>query len=426
MVGEDRVIMSVKELRRVHVIRQAIERKLTQRKAGTLVGLTTRHVRRLITRVEQEGDQGRAHRGRGQPSNRRMSEQVKATATVLRLYAQRYGDLGPTLAAEKLAERHGITLSDETLRLWLRDKGIDHVQRRPRPHRAWRERTPHVGELVQLDGSHHDGFESRGPRCVRMAYIDDASSRVFARFYEYEGTIPARDRVQRDVTRYGIPLAIYADRQGTYQSLATPTVEEQLAGAEPTSQFGRALDELGVELIPAHSPQAKGRIKRLFNTVQDRVIKERRLAEVSTLEEANRFLERSLPIYNQRFSVQPAQVTDLHRPIPTGCDLEAILCLKTARTVRNDQTVAYRGQLYQIDDRLGTRKVVVEERLDGSMRITAGGKPLRAHEIVSRPVRVEAPPKPVRPRRSIKPAAHHPWRNARVPQREARGAVSIT
>ena len=176
MVGEDRVIMSVKELRRVPVIRQAMERKITQRKAGQLVGLTTRQVRRLIKRVEQEGDHGLAHRGRGQPSNRRMSEPVKAK--VLRLYAQRYGDFGPTVAAEKLAERHGITISDETLRLGLRDKGIDHFQRRTRSHRSWRERRPHVGELVQLDGSHHDGFESRGPSCVRMAYLDDASSLV--------------------------------------------------------------------------------------------------------------------------------------------------------------------------------------------------------------------------------------------------------
>ena len=180
MVGEDRVIMSVKELRRVPVIRQAMERKITQRKAGQLVGLTTRQVRRLIERVEQEGDQGLAHRGRGTPSNRRMPEPV--TATVLRLYAQRYGDFGPTLAAEKLAERHGITISDETLRRWLTAQGIDHVRRRTRPHRAWRERRPHVGELLQLDGSHHDWFEGRGPRCVLMAYIDDASSRVYARF----------------------------------------------------------------------------------------------------------------------------------------------------------------------------------------------------------------------------------------------------
>ena len=176
MVGEDRVIMSVKELRRVHVIRQTMEKKLTQVQAGTVLGLTTRHVRRLIERVAQEGDQGLAHRGRGKPSNRQIPEPVKTKA--LKLYEKQYGDFGPTLAAEKLAERHGMAVNAETLRGWLLAKGVTHFQRRKRPHRTWRERKAHVGELVQLDGSHHDWLEGRGPRCVLMAYIDDASSRV--------------------------------------------------------------------------------------------------------------------------------------------------------------------------------------------------------------------------------------------------------
>ncbi|TKB60288.1 MAG: helix-turn-helix domain-containing protein, partial [Nitrospira sp.] len=202
--------MSVPELKRVHVIRQTREKKLTQVKAGILLGLTPRHIRRLIKRVTQAGDHGLAHRGRGKSSNRRIPETVKAKG--LTLYAQRYGDFGPTLAAEKLAECHGITISAETMRGWLRDTGIDHFTRRKRPHRAWRERKPHVGELVQLDGSHHDWFEGRGPRCMLMAYIDDASSRVYARFYAYEGTIPAMDSFMRYGQQYGIPLALYTDK----------------------------------------------------------------------------------------------------------------------------------------------------------------------------------------------------------------------
>ena len=415
MVREDRVIMSVKALRRVPVIRHAMERKITQRKAGKLVGLTTRHVRRLIKRVEQEGDQGLAHRGRGQPSNRRMSEPVKAK--VLRLYAQRYGDFGPTLAAEKLAERHGITISDETLRLGLRDKGIDHFQRRTRPHRAWRERKPHVGELIQLDGSHHDWFEGRGPRCVLMAYIDDASSRVYARFYDYEGTIPAMDSFQRYVTRDGIPLAVYADRHRTYQSSAPPTVEDQLAGTEPTSQFVQALGELGVELIPAHSPQAKGRVARLFGTFQDRVIKEMRLAEVSTLEAANRCLERYLPIYNQRFEVQPAQPAALHRPRLARRELDRILCVHTKRVVRRDWTVAHNGHLDQVQTTVRATPVMVEERITGSMRITHHGRALDSHVITARPVKV-AEGKPVHHlRRPVTPRPDHPWRTRLRPER---------
>ena len=424
MVGEDRVIMSVKELRRVHVLRHAMEKKLTQVKAGSLLGLTARHVRRLLQRVRTEGDAGLVHRGRGKPSNRRMPEQVKAK--VLTLYAQRYGDFGPTLAAEKLAERHGITISDETLRLWLRARGIDHFTRRTRPHRAWRERRAHRGELVQLDGSHHDWFEGRGSRCVLMAYIDDASSRVYARFYAYEGTIPAMDSFTRYVTRYGIPLAVYADRHSTYQSSAEPTVAEQLAGAEPMSQFGRALGELGVELIPAYSPQAKGRIERLFHTFQDRVIKEMRLAEVSTREEANRFLESYLPIYNQRFSVQPAQTTDLHRPRPAGRALDHILCLKTTRCLRKDFTIAHQGALYQIHDTLRATHVQVEDRIDGTRRITHHGRPLGFHEITSRPVKTAEVITVHQPRRPVTPRRDHPWRTRLRLEREQHPAAAIT
>ncbi|MCS6302500.1 MAG: helix-turn-helix domain containing protein [Nitrospira sp.] len=168
--------MSVKELRRVHVIRQVVEKRLTQKEAGTVLGLTDRQIRRLKRRVEQEGDQGLVHRGRGRPSNRRIPEGRKMK--ILRLYETRYEDFGPTLAAEKLAERHGITLSEETLRGWLLEKGMTHFQRRKRPPRAWRARKAHVGELVQLDGAQHDWLEGRGPACGVMAYIDDASSRV--------------------------------------------------------------------------------------------------------------------------------------------------------------------------------------------------------------------------------------------------------
>ena len=424
MVGEDRVIMSVKELRRVHVIRHAMEQKMTQVKAGALLGLSTRQVRRLIERVEQEGDKGLAHRGRGKPSNRRMPEPVKAK--VLGLCARRYADFGPTLAAEKLAERHGITLSDETLRRWLRERGVDHFTRRKRPHRAWRERKPHVGELLQLDGSHHDWLEGRGSRCVLMAYIDDASSRVYARFYDYEGTIPAMDSFQRYVRQYGIPLAVYADKHTTYQSPATPTVEEQLAGTKPTSQFGRALGELGVELIPAHSPQAKGRVERLFKTFQDRVIKEMRLAEVSTMEEANRFLAGYLPIYNQRFSVQPAQTTDLHRPRPAGRALDHILCLKTTRCLRKDFTIAHQGALYQIHDTLRATHVQVEDRIDGTRRITHKDRPLGFHEITSRPVKMAEVITVHHLQRPVKPRRDHPWRTRLRPEREQHPAAAIT
>ncbi|MDF0665606.1 MAG: ISNCY family transposase [Nitrospira sp.] len=408
MVGEDRVLMSGKELRRVHVIRQVVGKQITQVNAGALLGLTARQVRRLLRRVEQEGDEGLVHRVRGKPSNRRIPEQRKAKA--LQLYEERYGDFGPTLAAEKLAEHHGITLSDETLRLWLRARGIEHFRRRKRPHRAWRARKTHVGELVQLDGSHHDWLEERGPQCVLMAYIDDASSRVFARFYEYEGTIPAMDSFQRYVRRYGLPLALYADKHTTYQSPAEPTVKEQLAGVEPASQFGRALRELGVELIAAHSPQAKGRMERLFQTFQDRLVKELRLAGIATVEDTNRFVEHYLPVYNRRFAVPPAQAADLHRPTPPNRTLDGSLCLKTTRCLRKDFTIVHQGQLYQMHDTVRAAHVLVEHRLDGTLRLTHQGRALGFHAIAARPVTVAEAKSLPRSHRPVTPKPNHPWR----------------
>lgn len=424
MVREDRVTMSGKELRRVHVVRQVLDRQLTQVKAGALLGLTPRQVRRLLRRVEQEGDQGLVHRGRGKPSNRRVPEKRKKK--VLELYEEQYGDCGPTLAVEKLAERDGITLSAETLRGWLQAKGVTHFQRRKRPHRAWRARKAHLGELVQLEGSHHDWCEGRGPRGVLMAYIDEASSRVVARFYEYEGTVPAMDSLGRSVKPYGIPLAVYADKHTTYKSPAQPTVDEQWAGKKPQRQVERSLAELGVELTHAHSPQAKGRIERLFRTFPDRLIKELRLAGIATLSAANRFLETYLPTYNQRFAVRPAQTTDLHRPSLPRRHLARILCIKTNRVLRRDWTVAHNGHGYQIQDTVRTTQVMVEERLDGTLRLTHHGRALTFHMIAARPVSMaEATPLP-RSHRPVTPKPTHPWRKRWRPEQGAHPAAAGT
>jgi transposase len=424
MVGEDTVRMSVKELKRVHVIRQAMAKAMRQQAAGEVLGVTARQVRRLIQRVRAEGDAGLVHRGRGQRSNRRHAPALKAR--VLRLYANQYGDFGPTLAVEKLAERHGITLSAETLRQWLRERGIEHFARRKRPHRVWRARKAHVGTLLQMDGSHHAWFEDRGPTCVLMAYIDDASNRVSARFYEYEGTAPAMDSFRRYVRRYGLPHGVYSDKHTTYRSPAEPTLAEQLAGEKPQSQFARALAELGVDLIHAHSPQAKGRVERLFKTLQDRLVKDLRLAGITTIEAANRFLEAWLPIYNRRFTVQPAQAVDLHRPSPTTRELDRMLCLKTMRTVRRDWTMAHHGTLYQLETNVRAAQVLVEDHLDGTRRITHRGQPLRYHAITSRPVRVMAPTPSAVPRRPVKPKPTHPWHRRFVADRQKTAATPMT
>jgi len=299
MDGKDKIIMSVKELSRYAVIQQVLEQKIKQVEAAAVLRLSDRQIRRVVKRVEIEGAPGLAHRSRGRVANRAID--IKIKVRVLASYHKKYRDFGPTLASEKLAERDGIAMSDETLRLWLLGAGIVHFKRRRRSHRKWRERRRHAGEMVQMDGSHHDWLEGRGSACVLMGYIDDATGKVFARFYSYEGTIPAMDSFKGYVQRYGLPMSVYLDKHSTYKSTAKPSIEEQLNDIKPMSQFERALSELGVEVIHAHSPQAKGRIERLFGTFQDRVVKEMRLARVRTLEQANGFLGHYLKTYNRRF-----------------------------------------------------------------------------------------------------------------------------
>jgi len=330
MTGKDMLVMNQRERRKLHVIHKVIEKEMTQVEAGLAIGLTTRQVKRLVRRVREEGDRGVCHRSRGQRSNRRILGGIRAK--VLELCQKHYVGFGPTLASEKLLERDRIKVSKESLRLWLREAEISYKRRKKRAHRQWRERRAHCGSLVQMDGSHHLWFEDRGPKSVLMAYIDDATGRVEGRFYEYEGTIPAMESFRLYVLKYGLPIAIYADKHTTYKSAAEPTVEEQLKGVEPMSQFERALFELGVKMIHAHSPQAKGRIERLFGTFQDRVIKEMRLAGICNIQEANLFLESYLPQFNAKFCVEARESADLHRSAPSKRQLDQSLCIKTRRT----------------------------------------------------------------------------------------------
>lgn len=407
MAGEDVIMLRQRELKRLHVLHKVFEGTLTQKEAAALVSLTDRQLRRIVKRIREEGDAGIRHKARGKPSNRKLP--LKLKERIVQLYQKTYADFGPTLFAEKLEEREGIALSRETLRAWLKGEGIWKTHRRQKAHRQWRERKDHYGEMLQMDGSHHDWFEGRGPACVYMGSIDDATGRVYGRFYGYEGTIPAMDSFKRYIRKYGLPMSVYLDKHTTYKSPAKPTLEDELNGTEPLSEFGRALSELGVELIHAHSPQAKGRIERLFNTFQDRVVKEMRLEGVSTIDEANRFLTWYLPLYNRRFAVQPKKKENLHIK-PKGVDLDTILCTKTERTLKNDNTIQHNRKLYQIEDRIRTKKVMVEERVDGSMRITYKGVSARFHHIVQRPVKQQKERPAFTRSKAHTPPADHPWR----------------
>jgi transposase len=403
MAEKDIVMLRQKDLKRLHVMHKVLEGTMTQAEAADLISLTERQIRRIVKRIRQEGDKGIGHAARGKPSNRKLPKKLKNR--IVRLYTTTYPDFGPTLFTEKLEEREGIVISRETARAWLMGEGLWKKQRRRKAHRQWRERKARFGEMLQMDGSHHDWFEGRGPRCVLMAYSDDATGSVYGRFYGYEGTIPAMDSFTRYITKYGIPMSVYLDKHTTYKSWAG---RDEFREAEPVSQFGRALAELGVKMLHAHSPQAKGRIERLFNTFQDRMVKEMRLRGVSTIPEANRFLASYLPVYNRRFSVPPKKKENLHRTV--NVELDTILCVKTERTLRNDHTIQHNGTLYQIKDRIRAEKVVVEELIDGSMRIRHKGVPLSFHEIVQRPATPEKERPFIARGKGHRPPIDHAWR----------------
>jgi hypothetical protein len=267
--------------------------------------------------------------------------------------------------------------------------------------------------MVQADGSHHDWFEGRGPWCVLMGQIDDATSIVSAEFHDYEGTLPFMASFKSYINIKGIPLSVYIDRHTTYKSNKKPSIEDELENREPLTQVGRALEELGVEVIFAHSAQAKGRVERLFRTFQDRLVKEMRLRKIKSIEEANRFLKEYLPVYNKRFSVPAAKEADLHRPLSKSIDLDRVLCVKTERTLRNDFTVAHNGKLYQIEDNVRGRKVIVEERIDSSMIIAHKNKILKFKEIIKRPRKAEEKPRCIfKIKKTYTPPHDHPWRVA--------------
>jgi transposase len=413
MAGEDSIRMTLQDRVRLKVIHEVLSGHITQRKAASLLGRSERQVRRMVQSVRERGDIGILHRGRGRPSNQKLGEAIKVR--VIQLWRKRYEGFGPTLAAEKLLEHEGITVSRETVRQWLLEAGLWTTRRKSRQHRQWRVRKECRGEMVQMDGSHHAWLEDRGPALVLMGYIDDATGEVYGQFHDYEGTEPAMESFKGYVRKNGLPVSVYFDRHTTYRSTRRLTAEEEVAGiVQPLSEFERALTELGVRVIHAYSPQAKGRIERLFGTLQDRLVKEMRLRGISTKAEANAFLREYLPAYNRRFAVVPANPTDVHRRPGTGFNLDRYLCLKADRTVRNDNTVSYKGRLYQLQEKALSRKVTVEERLNGSLFIRCGEMLLRYREITDRPRKVVAVAEPRQRKKPSLPGKNHPWKNGRL------------
>jgi hypothetical protein len=345
-------------------------------------------------------------------SQRAKPAQLKAR--ILARYEKRYPDFGPTLAAEYLAGE-GLVVDHETLRRWLLAQGKPRRRRRRQRHRQWRERKPCFGAMVQLDGSHHDWFEGRGAKCVLMVMVDDATNRVWAQFSEEETTHASYDLLEGWGRRWGLPQSLYVDRDSIYRCEGVGSIADQLAGKKPQTQFGRAMEQLGIELILANSPQAKGRVERMNGTLQDRLVKALRLAGINDRAKANEFLTKEfLPRFNRQFEVQPGSAADVHRGVPRK--LDEILSWEEERVVQRDWTVVCGGRWYQLDRQheplsLAGKKVIVRTLRDGTVQLERQGLKLRWRMLPQRPERVAA--KAVKAEKEIKsskPAASHPWR----------------
>jgi len=421
---DDIITMSKKELSRAQVMQQLVEKRIKQAQAARMLGLSVRQVKRLLRSFKQQGAPGLISQRRGQPSNHQLPAQVKVKAK--RLLQTRYSDFGPTLAQEKLTELHGLQLSVETVRQLMIASGLWQAHRSRRPHlHQLRARRSQFGELVQIDGSPHDWFEGRAARCTLLVFIDDATGRLLQlRFVEAETTFAYFDAAHQYLSTHGKPRAFYADKFSVFR----PT-QREILHTEALTQFGRAMQELDIEIICAHTPQAKGRVERVNQTLQDRLVKELRLRKISRLEEANRYLPEFMADFNRKFAVLPASQDDAHRPLLPREYLEQILVVKEKRVLSKSLTLSYDRVVYQIVTKRPTytmrgTAVVVCENSRGEIAILYKGKKLDYHVYHQQPRQAEVkdvkqialqrakPIKPNRPR--YVPPADHPWRRFRL------------
>jgi transposase len=361
--------MSQKERDRLKVVVQVEAGHIGQAEAGAMLGMTARHVRRLVANYRRDGDVALVHKNRGRASNRRLAETTKAQAK--ELLKSKYADFGPLLASEQLEERDGIKASRETVRTWMKELKLWGGRRKGRPHRRRRQRRACFGILVQMDTSDHDWLEGRGARMMLITMIDDATGWKLQRFAPSDTSAANMAMIKLWIERYGRFMELYTDHAGHFRRMRA------VGEKEGQTQIERALGALGIRLIVAHSPQAKGRVERSHGTDQDRLIKLMRLEGISTLEDANEFLEKVyLPKVNEKFSVAAREALDMHRSAE-GYDLGAILSHQEERSVALDWTIQVDGKVWQLEaatarDLPARSKVIVERRLDGTMRIRWG------------------------------------------------------
>jgi transposase InsO family protein len=384
------LLMTQADRDRLVALKKAKKRLITQREAAEELGISVRHVKRLLSALKKHGDRAVVHGLRGRASNRRIEEEIQSEAVQI-LSAPVYAGFGPTLAAEYLANKHRIAVSKETARKWMmRAKLWRGKKAKVKQVHTWRPRRSRFGELVQWDTSEHDWLEGRGERLYLIAMIDDATSRLFARFVRHDSTEENMRLLWSYLEKFGRPVSFYTDKASHFQATEKrkrdePGVEKDAVEMPPT-QIGRALRELGITWIAAHSPQAKGRVERNFGTAQDRLVKGMRVAGVQTLEQANRYLTEDYLVWWEReLTVEAANADDAHRPLEKSHDLAASLSHVEHRQVRPDYTLRWDGKLYQIHREgvttgLRGANVRMEKRLDGSLAVRHGERYLAVAE----------------------------------------------
>lgn len=411
----EEIKLTASEQERFDVIRSCIDGDITNKEASVRLGLKVRQVQRIKRAVERENAHGVIHKSKGQAPPNVTPDIIVAEVTTF-FEKKKHQDFGPTFAQEKLASL-GIVMNTETLRLMMIKKNIWKPQPRRGPQivREWRERKESFGELVQFDGSYHDWFENGGEECL-LAAIDDATSKiVYAVFDDNEGVFAVFRFWMRYVETYGRPVAIYLDRFSTYKVNHKNAVDNK----EFVTQFERAMEELDIQVITANSPEAKGRVERLFGTLQDRMVKEMRLVSIKTSDEANRFVcKKYIPDHNKRFSVLAKREIDAHRPLSDELriKLPSIFSVQKKRKVNNDYTIQFKKKWFQLEARQKTAvykrdEVIVEERLDGTIHIRLKNVYLAYRELPFRPKPVHIPIVALTTQKPHwTPPKDHPWR----------------
>lgn len=417
----ENISMSVKEVSRIDWLLQVKRGEMSLRLAAEKMSVSYRQSKRIWKRYSASGATGLVHGLRGKPSNRKTDESLRKR--VLQLCEEKYYDFGCTLAVEYLQAEDKINIPVETLRYWLKQAGKYQRRRKSRAHRAWRPRRERSGELVQMDGSPHAWFGDRGPKAVLMEMVDDATGRTLCRFYEEETTEAAMDLFHRYVKKYGLPQELYVDHDSIYEINRETSSEEALQGEEPLTQFGRAMKELGVQIILANSPQAKGRVERRHGVMQDRLIKVMRLKEISDIAAANRLLDEGfLAKENLKFVKKAKCPKDGHRRLRKGVDLNVVLSIQEERVVQSDWTVVWQNRWFQLESveqkrQLVKKRVQVCRLLDGTIRWQYRGRELKWKELPGRPAKVRATVEVKGKKKAAtkwKPGANHPWRGKRA------------